>query len=259
MGRTNTENITRQQFIRWLSHERGITLQKATALYRQSTQAIRGGHAGSKYREFCKQCYKLFEVFVSDGPNDLDEAYRFHQEIHFLRMLSYSEPSSLHVTDLANLVTCTDSCTIVDFGCGLAQLSRALARKLSKQGIKVKLVLADIPTPRLKFLRFAAHDEKYSTSIIECTADGHVPALPQSNVIVATEFLEHVYNPMDYILRFHRALKHKGLLVTNLRPHQKEFMHVSPNLAKVSAALKNWNYTPLIRHEIFRKEIVAKR
>jgi SAM-dependent methyltransferase len=145
---------------------------------------------------------------------------------------------------------------ILDFGCGLAQNSRALAKLCRARGQQVqRLVLADIPTLRREFLIWVGHQTKLPVEILDCTSACPLPPLPHSNVVVATEVFEHLYEPLRYLIAFHEALEPGGYLYTQVADHRPEFMHVSPNLAAVRQKLAQLNYQELYPHQLYQKPL----
>jgi hypothetical protein len=77
--------------------------------------------------------------------------------------------------------------------------------------------------------------------------------LPAADICIATEFFEHVYDPLPYFRNIDKALRENALLVTNIADHKKEFMHVSPDLATLRSAIKALNYDELEPRQLFRK------
>jgi 2-polyprenyl-3-methyl-5-hydroxy-6-metoxy-1,4-benzoquinol methylase len=70
---------------------------------------------------------------------------------------------------------------------------------------------------------------------------------------VATEVLEHVYEPMKYLEAFATALKPGGFLLTNLGSHEPELMHVSLELAPLHAALVESGWRVLRPKRLYQK------
>jgi SAM-dependent methyltransferase len=244
---------TQQMFLLWNAERLNISFQESQRRYFASWSAIRGGHARSKYRAYSDLSHNLFQVFFSDAEEDIYTAHEFYSPMHFLRMLSYSEPQwntcDLIVQHLSNYSTVN----IIDYGCGLAQRSRTLARYLKDKGIITNLVLVDIPTIRKEFLLWLIKQTDIRTSFLDCTAALPIPDLPRCDICFAIEFFEHVYEPIRYFDHIHAALRKNGLLVTNVSDHKKEFMHVSPNLHALRNRIQGLNYEELQPNRIYRK------
>jgi len=80
-----------------------------------------------------------------------------------------------------------------------------------------------------------------------------IPALPRCDVCFATEFFEHVYDPVAYLDRFHQALNSGGLLITDVSDHESEFMHVSPKLERLRQRIAELGFEEIRPLTLFRK------
>jgi SAM-dependent methyltransferase len=239
---------TQTMFVRWLAAKTGQPLDAISRRYASSMAALDGGHGGEAFRAFCDTSYAIFSVFTDDSPLELERSYQLHGHLHFLRMLSYDEPESRHVEKaLASLdADMGDEVTILDYGCGLAHSSRALARHLFAEGRRCMLYLADLPTCRFEFLEWEARQQRYETVLLRCGTGGVYPVLPHANIIFASEVLEHVHAPETYLAAFHQALEPGGVLVGDLSHHAREFMHVSPDLSGLADQLRAWGYREIM-------------
>jgi SAM-dependent methyltransferase len=244
---------TQQMFLRWNAERLNISFQESQRRYFSSWSAIRDGHGGSSYRLLCDLYYNLVQVLFSDARDEVYAAYEFYGPIHFLRMLSYPEPEWNQddpiIRHLANYTTVD----IMDYGCGLAQQSRALARCLKEKGLGVSLTLIDIPTIRKPFLLWLGEQADIRTTFLDAKSAEPVVALPSCDICFVTEFFEHVYQPIRYFDGIHRALKKNGLLVTNIADHRREFMHVSPDLKTIRDAIQKLGYDEISPNTIYSK------
>jgi SAM-dependent methyltransferase len=239
-------------FVAWNAERLNISRDECLSRYKDSLAAFPDGHAGRQYRAFNDKSYQVFRVFFDDTPMEIHAAYQFHAHMHFLRMLSYPDPE-IHDSDFPSFLSKRSDVSILDFGCGLAQFSRALAKLLRNRGIEVTLTLADIPTIRKEFLVWLLKDEGIQFQFLDCTPEQPIPALPASDVCFATEFFEHVHAPMAFLDAFDGSLRHGGLLVTNLGMHKAEFMHVHPNLDGLRQELAKRGYAEVKDLKIYRK------
>jgi SAM-dependent methyltransferase len=144
---------------------------------------------------------------------------------------------------------------IIDYGCGLAQTSRSLAMYLNQRGIAVRLFLVDIPTMLKDFLLWLGKQTGIETTFLDVTVTTPIPVLPKCDICIATEFFEHVYNPLIYFERIHNALKDNGLLITNISDHTKEFMHVTPNLQELRSKIQSLPYDMIMADKIYKKNV----
>ncbi len=244
---------TQQQFLHWNAQRLGISLEESKQRYFASWRAVKGGHRRADYRAFNQMSHKLYQVFFNDDESEIYSAYAFHGPMHFLRMLSYSDPVWNEDDPVIRHLSSYTTVDILDYGCGLAQRSRALAAFLRDKGIRVKLILVDIPTIRKEFLLWMGVENKVKTVFIDSSELSPVPELPAADICIATEFFEHVYDPVPYFRNIHSALRENALLVTNIADHNKEFMHVSPDLAALRAEIRALDYDELEPNQLFRK------
>jgi SAM-dependent methyltransferase len=244
---------TQELFCQWNAEQLGITLAESRARYLDSWQAIRHGHGGSEYRQFCDTSYRLFRVFFDDNSREVFASYQFHGPLHLLRMLSYGDSPWPADHPAVQALAARESVTILDFGCGLAHVSRGLATTLRAQGKSVQLVLADIPTVRKDFLVWMCAKIGLPATFLDCTPGAPLPPLPPCDVCVATEVLEHLHDPLPYLEALHAALAAGGFLRTNVADHPAEYGHVTTNLEPAREKLRAWRYEELQPHRLFRK------
>jgi len=245
--------FTQEMFVHWNAERLNISIDESRERYLKSWMSIPNGHGGKEFRLYCELSQNLFKVFVDDNQGEVFNSYKFHGHLHFLRMLSYAEPVWHENDPLVRELIGRSKITILDFGCGLAQMSRTLAYYLLQKGIQVELVLADIPTYRKEFLLWLATETNISTSFLDCTVDIPIPDLPECDVCFALEFFEHVFEPLCYFDRIHNALSKDGLIITNISDHEAGFMHVSPNLEQLRIQTKKYRYKEILPNRIYRK------
>lgn len=234
--------VTQRAFVAWNAARLEISTEETAARYFRSWRAWPGGHSGPAFRDLGTRMHRTYEVFSGDGPAEVFDAYRLHSPMHFLRMLAYPDPTIAGDHPVVRALDARergrrDAVAILDFGCGLAQFSRALARHLAGNGVAVRLALADIPTIRKDFLLWVGRRDGIPTTFLDCTAERPVPALPDCDLCVATEVFEHFHRPLDYLDAFENALRPGGLLLTNVDDHAAEPFHVSPDLSAVRGRL----------------------
>ena len=244
---------TQKSFVVWNSKRLGISQEESQKRYLSSWSSINKGHSGSAYRLFCDLSYNLFNVFYSDIGDELYEAYERHSHMHFLRMLSYTEPQWSDKDLVIQHLHKYSNIDIIDYGCGLAQKSRSIANYMKNKGKVVRLFLVDIPTIRKEFLLWLGEQSGIETKFYDFTINSPIPKLPSCNICIATEFFEHVIDPLKYFEEMHSALRKDGLLITNTSDHKKEFMHVTPNLQPLRNKIQDLKYDIIIENEILRK------
>lgn len=244
---------TQEGFIKWNSERLNIPYDESKRRYLDSWGTFYEGHGGAIFKMHGAMSDRLHNVFANNNENEIFEVYRFHSPRHFLRMLSYPDPPWDDDNPIVKEIGDLSEVTILDFGCGLAHKSRALAQFLGKKGSHVKLVLADVPTIRKEFLIWLCNDVGIEMEFLECTKDNLVPELSRCNVCFATEFFEHVSDPVYYFDKFNEALANHGMLVTNVSNHQEDFLHISPNLEEVHNKIRELEYEEVLPYQLFRK------
>jgi len=246
-------NEWQEAFCQWNAERLGIVPQESLERFRVSCAALKGGHAGHHFKVYCEINHDLCRVFVGNRPQEIYQAYHLHAPLHFLRMLSYRVPVwPEHLPEVA-VIAEKSAPVIVDFGCGLAQLSISLAQFLKKAGRSPELFLADIPVPQLEFLRWLCAQRNLKATFAECTFAAPIPPLPACDLLVATELFEHLHDPVPYLKAFASVIKPGGFLLTNIGDHSPEFLHISPGLAPLREFLRSAGWRELRSNRIFQK------
>jgi SAM-dependent methyltransferase len=244
---------TQEYFVEWNAKRLNITVAESRARYLESWHAIPGGHHGRGFEKFHGQCYDIFKVFADDSPEEVINAYAIHGHVHFLALLTYPEPQWFDEDAIVRRLLDKREISILDYGCGLAQQSRTLAEYLRDKGLRVSVALADVPTIRREFLLWWGERTGIPTTFLDCTVECPIPSLPPIDVCFALEFFEHVYDPVAYFSRINQVMNGRGLLVTNVGDHRKEFMHVSPQLEPLRQAVKENRYQEILAQFIYQK------
>jgi SAM-dependent methyltransferase len=248
----NRLNRWQEAFCEWNAERLGITLRESRDRFHHSWAALPEGHRGRAFKRHAHVHLELCRPFWSNTKPELPRAYAAHEPLQFLRLLSYDEPSLSAWPELHALDQRAEP-QIVDFGCGLAHLSTVWAEHLQKNGRAVKLCLVDLPLLHVDFLRWLCQRWNLPATLAVCTAENPIPALPPCDLCVATEVLEHVHNPMDYLLAFTAAIQPGGFLLTNLGDHSAEFLHVSPHLKPLREHLVAQGWKVLRPHRLYQK------
>ncbi len=80
-----------------------------------------------------------------------------------------------------------------------------------------------------------------------------IPEIPECDICQATEFFEHVHDPVAYFDSIDAKLRSGGLLVTGVMDHHADFLHVSPSLHALRDRLAARGYTELVPHRVLRR------
>jgi len=247
---------TQKLFIEWNAERLNIPVEDCRKRFFRSMERFVNGHTGWEFDEYCELTHDVFNVLYSDKEEELYDSYAFYGTLDFLRYLSYPVPRYEDNSILIESIGQKSKIVIVDYGCGLAQSSRALADYYASRNINTELHLFDIPTIRKNFLKWIYRNGSVKLTLHDCTADNPIPEIPECDVLFALEFLEHVYNPMIYLKHFHESLMNNGILATNIEDHKVEFMHVTPILKEVRNRIKDLNYALISDNracQIYRK------
>jgi hypothetical protein len=247
-------NRTQELFISWNAERLGISQEDSRRRYLQSWNVVDGGHRGAGFEIFMYLNQEIFSVFFGNSDEELFETYRFHGYRDLLRQMIFPEPEFGPDHPIIKGLEDRQEVAIVDFGCGLAQRSRFLAEYLQGQGKKVNVHLADIPSIAEPFLVWMGENTDLDLEFLPCTREQPMPELPACQVLVATEFFEHVRNPLEYFRYFDAKLERGGFLWTDVADHEEGFLHVSPELKVLRAELKDHGYRDVVPHVILHKE-----
>lgn len=246
-------NPWQEGFCAWNAERLGISQAEAERRYRDSWNALPGGHAGPAYRRLCKEQMDVLSVIADDSPAEVYDSYVLHSWLFMLRQISQPVPVWADDHRVVRGLAGVAAPVIVDYGCGTAQASISLALALRERGAAPRLVLADIPTVRLEFVAWLAGRLGLPCQTLACTRESPLPDFPKAHVIVAIEVFEHLHDPLPALERLDAALRPGGFILTNVDDHEDEFMHVSPNLDRLRDRLAAGGYEELDRYLLFRK------
>jgi SAM-dependent methyltransferase len=244
---------TQHHFAAWNAERLGISLDRSYQRYFRSNSSVTGGLLGPEFRRLGNQMHELFSVLTDDSETEVFESYQFHARMHFLRMLAYPEPQFGENNPLITALKSRNPVRVVDFGCGLAQVSRAVAGRLRDDGIGVDLTLCDIPTLRKDFLVWLGSRTGISTRFLDCTPDCPIPALPQSDLFVITEVFEHLHDPIPYFDAIEASLSSGAILITDVSDHEAKFFHVSPDLSAIRDRLNGEGFKAMRPNKVYVK------
>jgi SAM-dependent methyltransferase len=246
-------STTQEFFCQWNAERLGVSVDEIRERYAKSWSSLPNGHAGAEYRLYTTLSARLLQVFYNDSQREVYEAYRIHALMDFLRMLSYEEVTWPDDHPIVEGLSGKSHVTVLDYGCGLAQHSRGLADALRRSDTSVRLVLADIPTPRKDFLQWLCQRMSLPMEFLDCTPTDPLPPLPLLDVCIATEVFEHLHDPISSFEAIHKSLKPFGFLNASIHDHRPEFMHVSPDLSTLRERLVKLNYEEIVPSLMFRK------
>lgn len=146
------------------------------------------------------------------------------------------------------LLAGTEPPTIVDYGCGLGYLSFELAKRSPRS----KIFLVDIGTIKLDFALFRFKKQGFDVESIVVTKETPYPRLPQHDICLAQEVMEHLHNPLQVYAHIVDSMESGGYLYGDFSDHQDEPYHVSAHLEKLRNEIgENYNQ---VDTNVYRKK-----
>ncbi|MGZ4693946.1 MAG: class I SAM-dependent methyltransferase [Acidimicrobiales bacterium] len=226
-------NRYEREFVAWTAERHGTTLEAAEQRFISGRSALRGGYGGGEYRWLNGVLYDALSPFYSDGPGAVLDSYRYYAPVHLLRMTAYPVPG--WTDEVLVRLSGRERVRIVDYGCGLAHGSLAVAEALKDRGVDVHLTVVDLDTIKLEFLSWML-DRTDVPHVVETAGSEPVEVGPW-DLLVATEFFEHVHDPVRYFEHLDSSADDGAVMVAGIHDHKAEFMHVSPDLHELRAAV----------------------
>lgn len=231
-------------FVAFVQARRGISADHALQLVARSQQQFDGGWGGIAYRDFTSRALELLRPLYDDSREELIGTYQVHAPFDFLRMLSYRIPADAEMLEIIDSLAARERVDIVDYGCGLAQRSIALAVALKAREKDAHVTFVDIRRPLfVEFLAFLCERRGLASRFVEVDADTPFPSLPGHDFCDLVNVLEHLPEPGRALDNIDRSLRHGGLLLAAVDDQEAELMHVSPNLGAVRERLVELNYS----------------
>ncbi len=109
-----------------------------------------------------------------------------------------------------------DRVTVLDYGCGMADLAIAFA----SQGYRVRI--ADISGGPIDFARWRLEERGYDFEAIEITESNPCPDLGRNDIVLASSVLEYVRNPLKLVQNMDCSIPSGGFLWTSGYPMMEE-------------------------------------
>jgi len=252
-------NEVEEDFIEFLVQRDGATEEEV----RRSFLELKGKFEfdGKAYRNLCTDFLDLHSILYNkDDERHLVRLYRRIELLSVLRFISYSymmdkrpphrleksvkrlfrkeeHPIDLNMTkrermaDEARFLVeqAGGRPVVVDYGCGLAYMSFQIAEMYP--GAAVHLV--DIDTLNLRFAEYRFRKRGVEVNVITVSEDELYPALPEHDICIATEVVEHVREPLTLYGNITSSLKPGGVLLGDFSDHEPDRYHVSHRLGEL--------------------------
>ncbi|HER35588.1 MAG TPA: class I SAM-dependent methyltransferase [Halothiobacillaceae bacterium] len=139
------------------------------------------------------------------------------------------------------------TCRVVDYGAGLGYISFEIARRRPE----AQVTLVDVDALVLEFARFRFEKNGFSVQTVPITPDQVYPPLPEHDICIAREVLEHVHEPTRVVENILRSLRPGGILYGHFEDHEPNIWHVSPDLRSAREVIKR--HCESIGHGLYRK------
>ena len=270
-----------QDFIEFISHKRNRSYGEIEENFLKMRNRFM--YKGKKYTKFCGDFHAFYKILYDNKDEcGLIEANKFYSFLHMFNYLSYTYPKSTYKNiqegiryikkrEFASLYFYTKrkimgrfqkvksksfspherianflverintTPTVVDYGSGLAYVSFEIARIRNK----AKIYLVDIDCLHLEFAVFRFKKHGFNIEVIKVTEDNMYPKLPEHNICIATEVMEHVFQPLTVYRNIIESLDSGGILYGNFADHQEGMFHVSPDLRDLRERI-NQNFDQL--------------
>jgi len=226
-----------QDFLEFVSEKQGYSLGEAEKLY--SGIKTKFGFSSPKFKGLLHQFFEMCQLFYNNrNESEIIKAYKFHAVWHLYRFLSYSYWSQQLDIYLSAAKLCIakfgeSPITVIDYGSGLAYVSFEIAR-LNKNS---KVFLVDIDSLVSEFANFRFKKLGFNANRIIIDKNCPYPKLPQHDVCIAWEVMEHLKQPLKAYQNILNSLNPRGLLWGFFGTHKPEPFHVSPDLTELRIAL----------------------
>lgn len=248
--------------VAFLAETTGSDVSQMERLYRRTRDTF--DFRGQAYRTLMLETVPALFACLVPGDDDaaVIQRYQIIELLYLYRMVSYEAQEKKarrsladQIASPAELATWARSCgkavgdmRLLDYGCGSASRSLALARRHS-----VHVTLADLDTVGLRFAGWRMRKYGVAHQVITITAGRLYPDLPPCDAAILFNSLEHLRDPTRALQQIHSALSPGGYLkINNIQSVQKtEWQHLSPDMKEARAWLiDNMNK---VASTVFRK------
>jgi len=225
-------------FARRLISDNTLGLDGVSSAYLKRMQVRPGSVYGDRFKEL-KQFWRVSNVdcirfFLQNGwpfsrdlqdnlmkkfegrvaPDELMESYR-RTEFHYTAILTLSMDRAEwlipFLPDL-ELLTSHKHIRVLEYGCGVSDFGLLLA------GLGAEVTILDLHTRRLQFAQWRYERRGLSCSTVQVDNTESQPILPRDafDLVIATEILEHVRNPLTLLKQLTGALSPDGFLFCSM-------------------------------------------
>jgi len=267
-------NQVEKDFVEFISTKRDRPYNEVEKIFLQLKNRFK--FKGKPYRKLSSYIRGFFKImYDSKDEHSLIEANQFYALLHTYNYISYTYPKSLFenisdsfnfakkgkfgplffyakrklsgkfkpsissgssfyaklATELVGRINAAP--VVVDYGCGLAYTSFEIAKM--EKGAHV--ILVDLDCIHLEFTEFRFKKYDLDFEVIKIDKNNPYPLLPKHNICIATEVMEHVYQPLTVYQNILGSLESGGILYGNFEDHEGGMFHVSPKLHELREKL----------------------
>lgn len=115
---------------------------------------------------------------------------------------------------------------IIDYGCGLAELSLRIAKEVPGS----RFILVDIDSIMSEFTEYRFKKQNVPFETIKISSSNFYPPLPPHHVCIADEVMEHLPEPMNVLTNITNSLEKGGILYGDYSDHCEELFHTHTSL-----------------------------
>jgi SAM-dependent methyltransferase len=241
---------TIELFHEWNSQRIGITEEESISRMKHADSLFKDGFSGRRYKGFILNYLTVIHTLFP-----VVEGCMLGELLGIPRMLSQPEKPLDKDNPLMQSLLNTEGdeqLVVVDFGCGMANMSRQIVTELINKGKRAKLLLVDFKMARIDFLVWLCNKKGIPVEHI-AIVDKYPPYIPKCNVIIATDVMEHLELPVEHFKTFYGALKDGGVFWTILHHYNRNEQHINPDLPKFHDMLIDMGYNCQIKRNMYVK------
>lgn len=155
--------------------------------------------------------YNFNKVFIEVDPSKLFNSYKEQDPVYVTRlMLTYNRID--FIQPYLDIVKKESITTILDYGCGVADIGIFLSQKYKKV-----VDLVDLDLPKVKFAQKRFMWRGLKANIFPVNTTEKLASIEKKyDLIIATEIIEHFRYPIKMINWFYEHLNDRGLLLLSI-------------------------------------------
>ena len=279
-------NEVETDFIEFMAARRNKPAAELEEVFRRTK--ARFGFSGPDYAKLTGQIPRLYRImFDTTTAEETVKCYRAHELLHLFAYLSYTYPkpkssllrdfrrdlkkgewrnmhnflkrklsrgkkqTGVHLGPPGVAQFLIDSIdgppVVVDYGSGLAYVSYEIAQA----NREAKIFLVDIDCLVLEFAEFRLKKIGADVQTIAVTETNLHPVLPEHNICIASEVMEHIDQPLVAYENICHAMQAGGILYGGFEDHQPNMFHISPDLGRLRERISQ-DFEKL-NHRCYRK------